>query len=76
MMDQDLNVQNSGTGTVNVLYRGVERALVGSLVEPEKSILIYPAMVRNQGEGKIARGKTAGDGMTEMNAVMTGTGTG
>lgn len=75
-MDQDLNVQNTETVTENVLYLGVEPALVGSLVDPEMSILIYPAMVQNQGEGKIVHGMTAGDGMIEMNAATTGTGIG
>lgn len=74
MMDSDLNVQNSEIVIGNVLYRGVEPALEELQVDPEKAILIYPATARNQGEGKIARGMTAEDGMTEMNAVMIGTG--
>jgi hypothetical protein len=74
MMDPDLNVQNSEIVIGNVLYLGVEPALEELQVDPETSILIYPAMARNQGEGKIARGMTAEDGMTEMNADMTGTG--
>jgi hypothetical protein len=76
MMDQDLNVRNTGTVTEIVLYLGVEPGPVGFLVDPEMSILIYPAMVRSQGEGKIVLGMTAEDGMIEMNAAMTGTGTG
>jgi hypothetical protein len=79
-MDQDLNVQNTGTGTgtgtVNVLYLGVGPELVGFLVDLETWIRIYLAMVQNQGEGKTVPGMTVGDGMIEMNAVTTGTGTG
>ena len=75
MMDQDLNAQNTGTVTVNVFYLGVESALVGLLVDLETPILTYPAMVRNQEEGKTVPGMTAGDGMIEMNAATTGTGT-
>jgi hypothetical protein len=74
MMDPDLNVQNSEIVIGNVLCLGIEPALEELQVDPETSILIYPATARNQGEGKIARGMTAEDGMTEMNAVMTGTG--
>ena len=70
--DQDLNVQNSGT--VTALYRGAEPALAEFLVDLETSTLIYRAMARNQGGGKIAPGMIAGDGMTGMNVAMTGTG--
>jgi hypothetical protein len=75
-MDQDLNVQNTGTVTVNVLYLGVGLELVGFLVDLETWILIYLAMVQNQGEGKTVPGMTVGDGMIGMNAATTGTGTG
>ncbi len=74
MTDQGLNVQISGIVIGTALYRGLEPALVEFPVDPEMSIRIYPAMVRNQGEGKIGTGMTAEDGMIEMNGVMTGTG--
>jgi len=76
MMDQDLNDQNSGIVTVTVLYLGVGRAPVEFLVAQEMSILTYPAMVRNQAGGRIVPGTIAGDGMIEMNAATTATGTG